>query len=135
MATRKRPDPPEKEETDPWAEQEPTNQRPIVRVEVPRPQRRHTLELIKGPGAPRVFELDQPSVTVGRAPECTLRISSDNISRHHVRFSRTEDEYVCEDLKSRNGVYLNGVKVHSATLRDEDQIQVGDAVFVYHGGF
>jgi pSer/pThr/pTyr-binding forkhead associated (FHA) protein len=36
------------------------------------------------------------------------------------------------DNDSRNGVFLNGVKVHSAVLRDGDVIQVADSVFVYH---
>lgn len=36
------------------------------------------------------------------------------------------------DNDSRNGFFLNGLKVHSAVLRERDIIQVTDCVFVYH---
>jgi pSer/pThr/pTyr-binding forkhead associated (FHA) protein len=39
---------------------------------------------------------------------------------------------VLVDNDSHNGVILNGVKVHSAVLRDGDVIQAADNVFVYH---
>ena len=39
---------------------------------------------------------------------------------------------VLQDNDSHNGVYLNGVKVYSAVLREGDVIQVADSVFVYH---
>lgn len=36
------------------------------------------------------------------------------------------------DNDSRNGFYLNGLRVYSAMLREGDVIQVTDCVFVYH---
>jgi pSer/pThr/pTyr-binding forkhead associated (FHA) protein len=38
------------------------------------------------------------------------------------------------DNDSHNGVFLNGVKVHSAVLRDGDAILVGDNEFIYGEG-
>ena len=38
------------------------------------------------------------------------------------------------DNDSHNGVFLNGVKVYSAVLRDGDVIQVADSIFVYSEG-
>jgi hypothetical protein len=105
-----------------------------VHLDVPQPRRRHTLELIRGPTAPRVFTLSTDEVVIGRAPECAVRVESNDVSRRHLRLISKEDEYSCEDMGSRNGVYLNGVKIHSAVLRNEDQIQVGDAVFIYREG-
>jgi pSer/pThr/pTyr-binding forkhead associated (FHA) protein len=52
----------------------------------------------------------------------------------HARLQRLDDEYSVEDLDSRNGVFLNGLRVHSAVLRDGDQLQLGDAVFTYTEG-
>jgi pSer/pThr/pTyr-binding forkhead associated (FHA) protein len=31
-------------------------------------------------------------------------------------------------------VFLNGVKIHSATLREGDNIQLGDVIVIYHEG-
>ena len=44
------------------------------------------------------------------------------------------DEYACTDMESHNGVFLNGVKIHSATLREGDTIQIGDVILIYHEG-
>ena len=33
-----------------------------------------------------------------------------------------------------NGIVLNGLKVHSAVLRDGDQVQLGDVVLSYREG-
>jgi pSer/pThr/pTyr-binding forkhead associated (FHA) protein len=38
------------------------------------------------------------------------------------------------DLNSSNGMYLNGVKAHSAVLHEGDQIQIGNVVFIFHEG-
>ena len=36
------------------------------------------------------------------------------------------------DFESRNGVFLNGIKVHSAILRDGDILQLADVVFDFY---
>ena len=51
-----------------------------------------------------------------------------------AQLTRLDDEYSIEDLLSRNGIYLNGVKVHSAVLRDGDELQLGDVFITYHEG-
>ena len=38
------------------------------------------------------------------------------------------------DNDSHNGIFLNGVKIHSAVLRDGDVIQAADSTFVYYEG-
>ena len=47
---------------------------------------------------------------------------------------RIDGEYTLEDLESRNGIYLNGVAVHAAVLRDGDEVQLGDFIFAYQEG-
>jgi pSer/pThr/pTyr-binding forkhead associated (FHA) protein len=122
------------ETTNPWDEQAPTASHVAKRVELAPPGRRHTLELKSGPGAPRLYTLDKGEIVIGRSAECAVRIDSGDVSRKHLRLTLSDEEYTFEDLSSRNGVFLNGVKVHSAVLRNDDQIQVGDAVLVYHEG-
>jgi pSer/pThr/pTyr-binding forkhead associated (FHA) protein len=38
------------------------------------------------------------------------------------------------DLESANGVYLNGVRVHSAGLFEGDTIQIGDVLLMFREG-
>lgn len=105
-----------------------------AKVELPKAEARHAaLELVKGPGAPRQFKLMLPSMLVGRDATADICVESLELSRKHLRLNRVGDEYMAVDQESRNGVFLNGVKVHSAVLRDGDQLQLADAVFIYRG--
>jgi hypothetical protein len=117
----------------PLGEEEPTATHEI-QVDIPRQRRRHALEQIRGPGSPRQVHLEFDEMVVGRSPECQIRVESTEVSRHHIKLVLRGEEFAVEDLGSRNGLYLNGLRVHTAVLRNEDQIQVGDAVFVYREG-
>jgi pSer/pThr/pTyr-binding forkhead associated (FHA) protein len=93
------------------------------------------LELVTGPGAPRRYELYATEMVVGRAIDADLPINSTDISRRHVIVKRNaSNQYTLMDLESRNGVYINGVKIHSAILHDGDSVQLGSLVFVFHEG-
>ena len=101
--------------------------------EVQRPRRPHVLEMVRGPG-PNRTELRRDRVIVGRGPDCDFFVDSVGISRHHLLLTRCGPEYRCEDCDSTNGVFLNGIRVQSAVLREGDQIQISDVVFIYHDG-
>lgn len=107
--------------------------KPIVGMRA-RPRRAHVLELSKGKGCPPKVELKGERLVIGRAENVDIVVDSEEVSRQHARFVRIDDEYQVEDLESRNGVYLNGLKVHLAVLREGDELQFGDLVFVYREG-
>jgi pSer/pThr/pTyr-binding forkhead associated (FHA) protein len=95
--------------------------------------RRDILSLIQGPGAPKKYMLSVDSV-IGRSPEASIQIRSNMVSRKHISLKRENSELICTDLMSHNGLFLNGIKIHSATLRDGDTIQIGDIIFLYNQG-
>jgi pSer/pThr/pTyr-binding forkhead associated (FHA) protein len=91
--------------------------------------------MITGPGAPKTYELFLEEVVVGRAIDADIPVNSTDLSRKHVAMRRTgPSQWTVVDLESRNGVYLNGLKVHSAVLHDGDNLQLGTVVFVFHEG-
>lgn len=92
------------------------------------------LQQLEGPGAPRDYVLDLDEMVVGRSAQAHIAIESHLISRRHMLLKRSGPEFVCSDLNSSNGVYLNGVKAYSAVLREGDTIQIGDVVLVYREG-
>jgi len=100
----------------------------------PRPRRAHRLEQTAGPGSPAMHELSADTLVIGRGSTADLRVDSEDVSRIHAQLMRIDDEYTVEDLDSRNGVFLNGLQVHAAVLRDGDQVQLGDVVFTYTEG-
>ncbi len=92
------------------------------------------LQQIDGPGAPRDFVLDLDEIVIGRSNQAHISIDSSMISRRHMVLSRSGPEYSVADLNSSNGVFLNGIKAHSAVLREGDTLQIGDVVLVYREG-
>ena len=96
--------------------------------------RPHFLEHAEGEGSPRRIRLDKPQLAIGRGEDDDIRVLSQRASREHAILCRQEEDYVIQDNGSRNGVFLNGVKIHSGVLRDGDVLQVADGVFVYHEG-
>jgi pSer/pThr/pTyr-binding forkhead associated (FHA) protein len=97
-------------------------------------RKRPRLEQVRGAGAPRSHQIMLDETVVGRSSQATICIESTLISRKHLVITRDGAEFRCRDLDSANGLYLNGVKAHSAVLHDGDAIQIGDVVFVFHEG-
>jgi pSer/pThr/pTyr-binding forkhead associated (FHA) protein len=97
-----------------------------------REKRRHSLSEFEGDGTQRLITLNLEETVMGRAPDAHVHLSSKRASRQHAFLRVRGTDCVLVDNDSHNGVILNGVKVHSAVLRDGDVIQVADNVFVYH---
>jgi len=100
----------------------------------PRTERPHLLEIIEGPGKGTRFRLEQPSYDLGRGSQASLVLDSDEVSRLHAKLTRIDGEYTMEDAGSRNGILLNGIRVHAAVLRDGDELQLGDVLLRYSEG-
>jgi len=66
-------------------------------------------------------------ITIGRAPGNTIRLEQRNVSRHHARLSSQGGALVVEDLKSANGILVNGERLTAPrALHDGDQLTIGD---------
>jgi len=119
-----------------WDEFEDHTVRTLRPSKVPaqRTQRPDVLAQIEGTGSPCEFVLDFDRIVIGRSVNAHVQIQSSTVSRKHLELKRVGPEFSCTDLGSHNGVYLNGVKIHSAVLRDGDVLHIGDNVFVYRRG-
>jgi len=69
-------------------------------------------------------------LTIGRAPDCGLRLAENRVSKHHaqVRWHRGQVQLI--DLRSTNGTQVGGQPVRTAALQNGDEIVFGDAVTV-----
>lgn len=63
--------------------------------------------------------------TVGRDTANHVPIDDDYTSQRHFRIECKPNGYLLRDLKSRNGTFLNGVRVYEALLKDGDRITLG----------
>ncbi|MGA2173947.1 MAG: FHA domain-containing protein [Verrucomicrobiota bacterium] len=114
------------------AESKTTNAGNIRVLRRGRETHRHSLEQLEGEGAPREITIEAGGLVMGRAADTQLRLASKRVSPLHAFFRVRGTDCILRDNDSRNGVYLNGVKVYSAVLREGDLIQVAESLFVYH---
>jgi len=82
------------------------------------------LVVLVGHAMGRRFELSEEMV-VGRGSQCPIEILEDGVSRRHCRIFEGADGWELADLGSRNGTYVNGVKVERQALQFGDKIAVG----------
>ncbi|MBW1704038.1 MAG: FHA domain-containing protein [Deltaproteobacteria bacterium] len=79
-------------------------------------------------------ELEEEDTFIGRGSLCRVQLQFDNTSRLHARITFRDEEYQIEDLESTNGTFVNGVQVQKCVLRNNDQIQIGDAKILFIEG-
>jgi hypothetical protein len=69
---------------------------------------------------------------IGRSPECQVTIEDPLVSRQHARIVIDDAGARVEDLKSRNGVKLNGKPVRDPTaLKEGDRVRIGTQELVF----
>ncbi len=79
------------------------------------------------------FELDRDEVTLGRAADNVIQISSGAVSSHHLKIVREGQTYTVIDLDSTNGTGVNGVAVKQARLKPKDVLSVGGVEILFDG--
>jgi FHA domain-containing protein/uncharacterized protein DUF4388 len=83
------------------------------------------LTIRNGDAAGRVIPLTETEYNIGRGRDNHIQLADPGISGYHARMFRTTDGYAIEDLKSRNGTWVNGGRVFHATLRNGDHLRIG----------
>jgi DNA-binding NtrC family response regulator len=86
---------------------------------------RARLVVIKGPDKGLSVELEGRTVVVGTDETCQLKLTDSSVSRRHVEFSGGPGGYRLRDLRSTNGVFLEGVQVLEARLLDKVRFLIG----------
>lgn len=92
------------------------------------------LDQVEGTGAPRRVALCKKEVVIGRSEQADICIPTQRASRQHALLIRNGTDCSIRDNDSHNGILLNGIRIHSATLREGDVIQIADAAFIFHEG-
>ncbi len=103
----------------------------------PRPQPRSLtapyLLVIDGHSSQRWPLPESGELLIGRAEDCTLRLSDRTASRHHARLSIEGSELLLFDLGSHNGTRVLGQRVvGSRKLQHGDVIQICEVTLVLH---
>ena len=76
--------------------------------------------------APAQLSRRQPVIQIGRAPDLDIVLLDPAISRKHARFLWREGKAVLEDLGSRHGCHVNGIRINGSCLvGPNDRIRLG----------
>jgi hypothetical protein len=68
----------------------------------------------------------RPPVEIGRSKDAGVAVNDPEVSRQHARLSSYDGVVYVEDLRSRNGTFLNGRRVTEVIeVREGDEIDVG----------
>ena len=93
------------------------------------------LVIASGKRAGKAILLKRSEMLIGRAEECGIRLTSDEISRRHCSIKVVPDTVWVEDLRSRNGTFVNGRRISEKTkLYDGDLLRVGGLELRISGG-
>jgi FHA domain/zinc-ribbon domain len=75
--------------------------------------------------AGQTFQPPAGRTLIGRSPECEIFLDDVTVSRRHAELERVGDTFTIRDLGSLNGTYVNRRRIESATLEDDDEVQIG----------
>jgi serine phosphatase RsbU (regulator of sigma subunit) len=90
------------------------------------------LQVVKGETPGSTHTLQAGRTVIGRHPTCHIVLDNGAVSRHHAQVLESHGNYFLEDLRSRNGTFLNGEALTSrAELHDGDQIRICDVTLAF----
>lgn len=79
--------------------------------------------------APTLLGLDWDGVTseisIGRHHGCDVVLEDPQVSRRHAQLRFRDGRWIVRDLESRNGTFVNGLRVGRCELRPGDEIVFG----------
>lgn len=87
-------------------------------------------EIVRG----RCFELYGTQVMIGRSADNEICLRDQSMGRRHARFERHDRVWWVLDMKSANGVFVNGVRVSRVRLQSGDRIDLGERSMVFLSG-
>lgn len=73
-----------------------------------------------------IYDVAIGSFTIGRGPECDIHIRDKSLSRRHAQVEVTRGHAQLVDLNSKNGTFVNGVRVERHLLSGGDFIKLGE---------
>ncbi len=90
------------------------------------------LQIVQGGEIGTQYAVVGERTIIGRHPNCEVVLQNGAVSRHHAQILEDHGHYALEDLRSRNGCFLNGEKIEGRVpLRDGDEIRLCEVVLSF----
>ena len=77
--------------------------------------------------------LGEDVLSAGRDPTMDLHLNDPKVSRAHFEIHERKNEYVVKALRSKNGVFVNGIRIEDEQhLQNGDEIRVGQTELLFY---
>src|SRR5437763_9582435 len=91
------------------------------------------ISFLKGANQGASVELVGDKIILGRNQACTVVLNVPAVSREHAVIRRIAGKFYIEDMKSRNGTFVNNKEVTTRTLlKDNDKIKICDNLLAFY---
>jgi SARP family transcriptional regulator, regulator of embCAB operon len=77
------------------------------------------------------FPIQGPRTTIGREADNLIQLPHDKVSKHHAIVLQAEGGWLIEDLRSTNGVFVNGKRIEGVQLKEGDIVKIGPYEFYF----
>jgi DNA-binding NtrC family response regulator len=98
-------------------------QGPVAVLRVPQV----TLTVVEGPSRGASAKVAGTPLRVGSSEACGLRVADRRVSRVHLEIGASGDAVTVRDLGSKNGTFVDGVRVRDADVIAGQVIRLGDS--------
>ncbi len=89
-------------------------------------RRRLRIEVVRGPDKKARGDFDGDRVVIGTHEGCDLVLSDSTVSRQHVEIVLVPDGYRIRDLDSKNGTFMDGLRVHDVVVEGAAALRIGE---------
>ncbi len=86
------------------------------------------VRFLNGPMAGQIINLKPGKNILGRGTQCDIKISHKGISKEHLVIDVLEDKLIFKDLVSRNGSFINGVRIEHGLIQSGDKISLHETL-------
>jgi hypothetical protein len=87
------------------------------------------VRILTGPQSGQIVPLAAGYNIIGRSPSCQIKLASNSVSKEHATILLTEDgKVLITDMNSRNGTFVNGLRVQNQKLAAGDKLTFHDVV-------
>lgn len=94
-----------------------------------------SLSIVSGPNEGDYYPLGSRTMVIGRDEACPVQVNDDRVSRRHLQIRCDDGRYMATDMKSANGVTINGRPVEGeCELQDGDVLEIGRSKVAFWEG-
>lgn len=87
------------------------------------------LHILNGPNKGQFFELKGDTIYIGRSPDNDIQMKDLTVSLKHLKIVTKANKYFIEDLKSKNGTFVDGKQINP-----DKEFEVKEGIPIAIGG-